>query len=245
MKENIVKKKIKEGNIVLGTYCDPLQFYQIEMMAKAGYDFVVLDTEHGPYFGVEHCVKAVEAAETAGITSFIRVSCNNAVLIRKALEIGAYGVWVPHVDSKEECELAVHASKYPPEGNRGAGEMAASEWKFANEQTMVTVLPLESKKAISNIEETLSVRGLDMISLSVSDITFALGYQGQPMHPEVVKVRDHVLELCKKKGITAYALGDQDLLRYYYKKGVRVFMSSPNIRKVFQDHVNELRMILR
>ena len=244
MKENIVKKKIREGKLVLGSYCDPLQFYQIEMMAKAGYDFVVLEGEHSPYYGVEHCVHAVEVAEATGITPFIRISDNNPVLVNKALEIGAYGVMVPHVESKEECELAVRAAKYPPEGTRGSWGPQALEWKFANEQTMVNVLPLESRKAIANIEEILSVKGLDMISLSTGDITFALGYPNQPMHPEVVKVRDHVLELCKKKGIVAYAVGDQDLLKYYYKKGVRVFVSSVNIMKAFQDHVNELHRVL-
>lgn len=244
MKENSVKKKIREGVVVLGSYCIPSRPYLIEMMAEAGYDFVVLDTEHGPYYGVEHCVEGVKAAEAAGITPFIRVSHNNPILIQKALEIGAYGVWVPHVDSEEECRRAVEAAKYPPEGTRGAGGTAAKDWKFANEQTMVTVLPLESKRAIENIEGTLSVKGLDMVSLSTGDITFALGHPGQPMHPEVVEIRDRVWELCKKKGVTAYAVGSLDLLQYYYKKGVRVFMSETNIRRAFQDHVDELRRVL-
>ena len=244
MKENIVKKKIKEGRLVLGSYCNPLRTYQIELMAQAGYDFVVLETEHGPYYGVAHCVKGVRAAEVAGIIPFIRVSHNNPVLIRKALEIGAYGVWVPHIDSEEECRQAVQASKYPPEGTRSGGGVGPREWEFANEQIMVTVLPLESRKGIDSIEEIISVRGLDMVSLSVSDLSFALGYPGQPMHPEVVNVRDQVWELCKRKGIVAYALGSQDLIQYYYHKGIRVFMSRVNLRKAFQDHVNELRRIL-
>jgi 2-keto-3-deoxy-L-rhamnonate aldolase RhmA len=118
------------------------------------------------------------------------------------------------------------------------------EWEFVNDQIMVTVIPLESKKGIDSIEEIISVRGLDMVSLSVSDLSFALGYPGQPMHAEVVNVRDKVWELCKRKGIVAYALGSQDLIQYYYRKGVRVFMSRVNLRKAFQDHVNELRRIL-
>jgi 4-hydroxy-2-oxoheptanedioate aldolase len=245
LKENQVKKKIKEGKLVLGSYCDPLRLEQIELMAKVGYDFVVLETEHGPYYGVEVCVNGVKTAESVGITPFIRVSHNNPVLIRKALEIGAHGVFVPHVDSKEECLLAVQAAKYPPDGTRGAGGSGTEEWKNANEQTMVTVLPLESKKGIDNIKEIISVKGLDMVSLSVGDITFALGYPNQPMHPEVMKVRDRICDLCLKEGMTMYSLGSLELMQYYYKKGVRVFMSGVNLQKAYQNHIDESRKVLK
>jgi 2-keto-3-deoxy-L-rhamnonate aldolase RhmA len=244
LKENVVKQKIRDGKVVLGTYCDPLNTALIELYGEVGYDFVVLDTEHGPYYGVAHCVHGVKTAEVAGVIPFIRVSHNHPILIQKALEIGAYGVWVPHVETEAECQRAVQAAKYPPVGVRGAGGKAAKQWKFVNDNTMVTVLPLESKKAIENIDRTLSVEGLDMISLSVGDITFALGYPGQPMHPEVVKVRDQVWELCQEQGVAAYVLGSFELLDYYYRKGVRVFMSSVNMRRALQEHMKKLRRLL-
>ncbi len=238
--ENQVKKKIQEGELVLGSYCSPDRLHIIEVMAEVGYDFVVLDTEHGPYFGVEHCLDGVKTALAAKITPFIRVSHNNPVLIGKALDLGACGVWVPHVDSAEESRQAVRAAKFPPLGDRRGG-VAPNDWDYANEQTIVAVLPLESRKAIDNIEDTLSVPGVDLVSLSTGDITYALGYPGQPMHPEVVNVRDRVLQLCQKKGLVAYAVGSLELLQYYSQKGVRVFISDPNLRKAFQDHVRELR----
>lgn len=244
VKENVVKRKIRDGELVLGTYCDPLNTTLIELYGEVGYDFIVLDTEHGPYYGVAHCAHGVTAAEVAGLVPFIRVSHNHPILIQKALEIGAYGVWVPHVESEAECQRAVRAAKYPPVGVRGAGGKAAAEWEFANDNTMVTVLPLESKTAIENIDRTLSVEGVDMISLSVGDITFALGYPGQPMHPEVVKVRDRVWELCQARGVAAYVLGSFELLDYYYRKGVRVFMSSVNLRRALQAHMKKLRGLL-
>jgi 2-keto-3-deoxy-L-rhamnonate aldolase RhmA len=244
VKENVVKQKIQGGELVLGAYCDPLNTSLVELYGEVGYDFVVLDTEHGPYYGVAHCVHGVKTAELAGLVPFIRVSHNHPILIQKALEIGAYGVWVPHVETEAECRRAVRAAKYPPVGVRGAGGKAATQWKFANDNTMVTVLPLESKTAIENIDRTLSVEGLDMISLSVGDITFALGYPGQPMHPEVVKVRDQVWTLCQENGVAAYVLGSFELLDYYYRKGVRVFMSSVNMRRALQTHVKQLRELL-
>jgi len=244
LKENPVKRKIKEGNLVLGSYCNPQRTYLIELMAEAGYDFVVLDTEHGPFFGVEHCIEGVRTAHASNITPFIRVSHNNPVLIEKALETGACGVWVPHVESREECQQAVEAARFPPKGNRRGVGVAPKDWEYANEQTLVAVLPLETKRAIQNIEDTLSVQGIDLVSLSTGDITVALGYPGQPMHPEVVKVRDRVLDLCKNRGLVAYAVGSTELLQYYYRRGVRVFMSETNLRRAFQDHVKELRRIL-
>ena len=243
LRENPVKKKIKEGKLTLVSYCNPQRPFLIELMAEAGYDFVVLDTEHGPYFGVEQCVDGVKTALAMNITPFIRVSHNNPILIEKALGTGACGVFVPHVDSGEEARQAVEAAKFPPLGERRGG-VAPKDWEYVNEQTIVAVLPLESKKAIDDIEDTLSVPGVDLVSLSTGDITYALGHPGQPMHPEVVSVRDRVLQLCQKKGLVAYAVGSPELLQYYHQKGVRVFMSEANIRKAFQDHIKEIRRIL-
>jgi 4-hydroxy-2-oxoheptanedioate aldolase len=241
VKENNIKMKIREGEVVIGSYCNPLNLSEVELYGQAGYDFVVLDTEHGPYFGVDHCLQGVKVAMLAGVTPFIRVSHNNPIIIEKALGMGAYGVWVPHVDTKEECKQAVQSSKYLPVGNRNPPN--SSDY-IDNDQIITTVLPLESKKGIDNIEEILSVDGLDMISLSVGDITTALGYPGQPMHPEVVKVRDRVWELCQDMGVKAYSVGSFDIIKYYRDKGVHVFMSGVNVRKAFQDHMTALRKIV-
>jgi 2-keto-3-deoxy-L-rhamnonate aldolase RhmA len=253
----MVKKKIKTGKLVLGISLPYNDFEQIKMAAQLGYDFVRFEGEHDPHYGVEHMVRAIEVADAVGITPFVRVAESNPVLIMKALEIGAYGVTIPHIESKEECELVVSAAKFPPEGIRGCSNdflrrvrppPGVPDWKFANEQTMVIVLALESKKAIDNIEGILSVKGLDMISLSIGDISFALGHPGEPMHPDVVKARDHALELCKKYGVTPYCVDPHDpenrLLKYYYRKGVRVFTSEPSMRKAYQDHIKELHKIL-
>ena len=255
-KENPVKRKIERGELTIGAYArwfvHGLDMNLIYMFAQEGYDFVVIDTEHTPYYGMEACATAVIAAEAAGITPFIRVAHNEPILITKALEIGAYGVWVPHVDSKEECEQAVGAAKYPPAGARGMSRGYPADgygyadwdkfWRFSNKETMVTVLPLESRKGIDNIEEIISVKGLGMISLSVGDIAQCLGHPGQPGHPEVMEVRDRVLALCQEKGMPVYLPGSYPKLwKYYYDKGVRTFLTGPNIRRCIRENLSNLR----
>lgn len=104
-----VKKAIREGQLVFGMYSNTLHTNFIELMAKAGIDFVILDTEHNAY-GIERCTECVRAAEAWGFTPLIRVYENSPGLINKALEIGASGIVVPHVDTPELARQAVASS---------------------------------------------------------------------------------------------------------------------------------------
>lgn len=245
MKPNPIKEKLKNGELTLFNeqrwfvHDNDMNF--IGYLSQAGFDFVVVDTEHTPWFGLEGCATAVIAAEAHGIVPFIRVSTpTDTILISKALDMGAYGVCVPHIETADQARAAVAAAKFNAPGwefgERGFSkdmrydgygrtcELVDREefQKFCNEQTMVVLLPMESMEGINNLEEIISVPGVDMISLSAGDISQCLGYPGQPMHPEVVKVRDKALELCQKKGMPVYMVAyEPEVYKYYLNKGVR------------------------
>lgn len=276
MKPNPVLSKIKNGELTIGAeqrwFIHGIDMNFIGYLAQAGYDFVVIDTEHTPWYGLEACATAVIAAEAAGIVPFIRVSDPNPGLITKALDMGAYGVWIPHVDTKDDAREAVAAAKYNLPGWEFGARGQSSDFradgygayntpdlalpyqdlekwqKFSNEETMVTALPLESKQGIDNIEQIISVKGLSMVSLSVGDITQCLGHPGQPDHPEVMQVRDRICDLCMEKRMPVYlpvGPNSPKLVKHYYDKGVRVFYGTPNIRQHFKDTMAKMREICK
>jgi 2-keto-3-deoxy-L-rhamnonate aldolase RhmA len=270
-KENPVKRKIKRGELTLGLEqrwgVHGMEMNYVQFISQAGFDFAVIDTEHTPYYGLESCQGFVTACEAFGIVPFVRISGPfEPILVSKALDMGFYGVWVPHVVTKKDCETVVAAAKFKlpgwEYGKRGVSHGFHADgygtvrdrqaWqRFCNEETMVTILPLEELEAIKNIEEIISVPGLDMISLSAGDLPQCLGYPDQPAHPEVMKVRDRVADLCLKKGIHAYCIGRPELyFKHYWDKGVRCFYAADalfaaDLFGVYKNFVEKVQQICK
>lgn len=237
--ENRFKRAVRAGELQVGVYCDTLHPTLVEALATAGVDYVVLDTEHNGY-DLHQCTESVRAAELFGITALIRVWDNNPRLINKALETGAAGVVVPHVDTPELARQAVEATKYPPAGVRGVhpGTRAAGfggnwgeTWQRANDESMVVLQPLESLEGIANLDAILQVPGIDLISLGTGDISQVLGAPGRPDDPRVREAREQAFALCQKHGVPAYALtgARPEETKAWYDRGVRTFLCGSDV----------------
>ena len=180
--------------------CDPAM---IEAMGHAGFDFVILDMEHGPN-GLETLQHLVRAAELSGLLPIVRTRPGNTELIGMALDIGAAGVQAPQVATPEEAAAAVAAAKFSPRGERGvcryvraAGYSsipAADYFPLANEALMI--VQLEGKKALDNLESILAVPGLDVVFVGPYDLSQSLGVPGQVDHPRVVACVQRIVEAC-------------------------------------------------
>jgi 4-hydroxy-2-oxoheptanedioate aldolase len=234
--KNPVKKAIREDRPVFGMYSDTLHPNLVELMAKAGVDFVILDTEHNAY-GLQRCTECVRAADAAGITPLIRVYDNNPGLINKALEIGAKGIVVPHVDTPELAGQAVASAKYPPDGIRGVNPFTRASgyvsksgdweavWRSANEEVLVVLQPLESEKGLANLPDIAGIPGVDLISLGLGDLSQALGAPLRADAPRVREAHERALRVCREKGVATYALVyDAAGLKKWMDRGVRVFV---------------------
>jgi len=234
--KNLIKKAIREGRPVFGMYSDTLHPNLVELMAKAGVDFVILDTEHNAY-GLQGCTECVRAADAAGITPVIRVYDNNPGLINKALEIGAKGIVVPHVDTPELARQAVASAKYPPAGIRGVNPFTRASgyvskpgdwdavWRSANEEILVVLQPLESEKGLANLADIAGIPGVDLISLGLGDLSQAVGAPLQADAPRVREAHERALRICREKGVATYALvHDAAGLKKWVHRGVRVFV---------------------
>jgi 4-hydroxy-2-oxoheptanedioate aldolase len=168
----------------------------VEMCGHAGFDFVIIDNEHGPA-GIESTENMLRAARGAGIIPVVRTL--EADILR-ILDIGASAIQVPQVNTAEQARRIVAAAKYPPVGNRGAAfSTRAAGYGFfggdqhikaSNEGTSVIIMA-ETRAAIENIDEIVAVPGVDAVFFGPNDLSFSLGYPGQMQHPEVVGAIEH------------------------------------------------------
>jgi len=209
MKKNRVKEIIKKGKVALGPFMKFTDPASVEIAGKAGFDFVIIDMEHGPV-SVETAQNLIRAAELVNITPIIRVTENEPGLILRALDIGAGGVEVPQIGNKDDALRLVQSSKFAPQGSRGvcrfvrAADYSASDryryFEDANRETII-IPHIEGTKGISNLEEILSVKGLDIIFVGPYDLSQSLNIPGQVEDPKVVEKMREVVSISQKAGL--------------------------------------------
>tara|TARA_B110001454_G_scaffold218389_1_gene246207 strand:+ start:1335 stop:2138 length:804 start_codon:yes stop_codon:yes gene_type:complete len=174
---------MERGDVPLGIFISSLDPSVTDIMAAERFDYVVLDGEHGRFSRVE-IENHVRAAKAGGTLPFVRILENSPALIQSTLDVGAQGLFVPHIDTAEQASSAVAAARYAPSGQRGmcpacmAGGYTLDGWidhvHASNENVMVIPI-LESRAAIDNIEEILAVDGIDVVHFGPGDLSADLG----------------------------------------------------------------------
>ncbi len=199
---------IKNGGTVIGPFSKTSDPGMIEAMGYAGFDFIIIDLEHGPN-SILNAQNLIRAAEVSNTFPIIRVAQNDPVDIGKALDVGAKGVQVPQITNAQEAREAVQYAKFQPMGMRGVCRFVrAAEYSnkdrfiyFEEANTHYLILQLEGKEAIDNIEEILQVEGVDLIFLGPYDLSQSMGMSGQINHPLVIGKMKEIITKCKEKGI--------------------------------------------
>lgn len=181
---------------------------QVEAAGEAGFDYVVLDCEHGPVDGLE-LEHHLRAAAAAGVGTLVRVPGHDSPWIAAVLDSGAAGVIVPRVFEVASARAAVSAAHYPPHGRRGlslstrAGRHGASDLADhlarAAEQTAV-VIQIEDAEALPRLDELLSVEGVDGVLIGANDLSMSLGHPGAAGHPEVAAAIESILQAAARHG---------------------------------------------
>jgi 2-dehydro-3-deoxyglucarate aldolase len=206
---NNLREALKQGRPVLGTWLNSGSPIIAEILAQCGFDFVCVDAEHS----------AVDLPETQRLFQAIRSGspeCAAVVrlhgvdysFVKRYLDAGARGVICPLINTKRDAELFVSAVKYPPTGNRGVGFCRANayglrlddEFQRANEEIMAAV-QIEHVTGASNIEEIVSVPGVDAVFIGPYDLSASMGVTGQFQNPEYVKTRDQILSVCRERKV--------------------------------------------
>lgn len=208
-------KLMKKSNITLGTFFQLGGRGVIECLARGGLDYVVIDTEHG-YFSEESTEDYIIAAENLGLLPFVRIGDLRRPYILRMLDIGARGLIIPQIHNAEEVRGIVSYAKFPPVGKRGfcptrTSGWGADEWAHDLEEYMricndrVKVLPqCETKEALENIDEIMSVPGVDGIFIGPYDLSIDLGVPGKMDSPVLSDAIARILQACEKYGKASY-----------------------------------------
>jgi 4-hydroxy-2-oxoheptanedioate aldolase len=193
-----LKEKLRNGGVAYGIWMELRDPDIVEMAGHLGFEYVVIEAEHSP-LDRSTATELVRAADLAGLVPIIRVPANDPAIILGYLEIGIKGIYVPHVNTREEAERIVSAVKFPPEGHRGAGAWRAVQYGLldtskefiprANEETLAIAL-VEEARGIANLDDILDVDGIDAISIGDGDLSLTMDHIGDRGHPEVRKVVD-------------------------------------------------------
>jgi len=204
---NILKEKLRKQKITIGSWITLGHTSIAEIMAKAGFEWLVVDMEHS-VITLDTAQQLIQVIEGCGVIPLVRVGENNPNIIKRVMDAGAYGVIVPMVNSKEQAEAAVKAVKYPPLGTRGIGLARAQGYgdKFdeytgiINEESVV-IAQIEHIDAVDNLESILSTSGIDGYIIGPYDLSGSLGIPGNFEHPDVLAALRKVEQACQRKGI--------------------------------------------
>jgi 4-hydroxy-2-oxoheptanedioate aldolase len=194
--KNSVKEKLKRGEQILGAFLGIYSPPLVEMLGYAGFDYVVIDDEHGAFSSSE-LENMIRTADSVGLTPIVRVSYDPSS-IQKALDRGAKGVQVPMVNTKEDALEVIRRAKFPPYGDRGVSysirparygkDNGKSYLDECNENIMI-IVHIETLEAANNFEDIVSVDGIDLAFIGSTDLSVNMGYQLEgASHPEVQKV---------------------------------------------------------
>lgn len=202
--KNIAKEKLLQGQVTLGIFVNIPSPEVSKIVSKSGMDFVVIDYEHGG-MNIETLGRQIDCMDARYCTPLARVPELNEGEVKKVLDAGAFGIMFPKIDSKADAEKAVSMMHYPPRGTRGFGAGRASLYamemvKYLEfvEEGMLTILQIESKAGVDNIEEIFSVDGFEAAFLGPYDLSFSYGTGGDPQSSEVLDAIDIFLDACQR-----------------------------------------------
>jgi 4-hydroxy-2-oxoheptanedioate aldolase len=230
MESNRLKAKLFAGEPVFGVSIMFPSPQIIEIVGRLGFDWVLIDCEHGA-ISVESVELMALAAERVGITAIARPLSNNKQTIMQLMDRGISGVQIPHVNTVDDALRAVEAVKFYPDGDRGlaAGTRAANygigvsqdeHTERANRETLVCV-QIEEQLALDNLDEILQVEGVDVFFVGPSDLSQSLGYPGQKSAPPVKKAIETALRKIAGAGKISGSAGDTDAIRGYLDQSVK------------------------
>jgi 4-hydroxy-2-oxoheptanedioate aldolase len=220
---NRLKELLASGKTAIGTMVQLPSAPVVEVLAQAGFDWLVIDTEHGP-IDAEKLHAMVRATRGTSVTPAVRVASNLDWLVKRALDVGALGVMLPGVNSADDARAAVRAVRYPPEGNRGFGPtfaglrwgLSGSDYARQANDIVMAIVQIEHIDAVARIDEILAVPGIDVALIGPYDLSGSMGLLGQVMHPEVQAAIERVLKAAQKAKVPAgiFGVAAEDINRY-------------------------------
>jgi len=253
MRDNKVKQLLLEGKAVVGSAISLPDPFVAEVIGKVGFDFLIIDTEHCPITISELQTVLIGLQPTESVI-IVRSAWNDVVRIKQILDVGAEGIVVPWVNSAVEAQQAVAAAKYPPQGIRGCGPRRASRlssssdeyFRKANDNILV-LGQIETVQAVENLDEILTVEGLDGIMVGPADLACSMGYIHDMQNPAVDEMIDKILAKCKEHEVPfGMFTGTMEKARKWISRGGQIATAGSDVGFIAEgaaatlEEINEL-----
>ena len=226
MQRNAFKHDLAAGKLQIGLWSSLCSNIAAEIISDSGFDWILLDTAHSPN-EIPDLVGQLQAMQASKTTPIIRPAWNDAVLAKRALDIGAQTLLFPYVQNAEEASAAVASTRYPPHGIRGVSVAArASRYgrtpgylSKANDEICVLV-QVETGSALSELEAIAEIDGVDGVFIGPSDLAASLGHVGNPQHPDAqAAIKDAVTRLTAVGKPAGILTGNEEEARRYIDWG--------------------------
>jgi len=239
MRENRVRQALQQGRVTYGIMIQEMRSSAIaQLMATAGFDFVVFDMEHGSH-NMETVADLIKVARLSDLTPLVRVPDDEYHLIARVLDAGAQGIMVPRVETRAQVEEIIQCAKFPPEGRRGCSvlkghsdyhpEPVLDFCRQANSDNLV-ILQIERKRAIEDIESILSVKGVDGAIMGPTDLALSYGLPPDMSNPVIAGSIQKVVDTCRHLGIASgMHTGNLDVLKEWMAKGMQIIVYSTDL----------------
>jgi 4-hydroxy-2-oxoheptanedioate aldolase len=204
------RSRVLAGEWLCGSFINLGSALTAEIAARAGFDWLMLDYEHGPG-SEETLLKQLQAVAAYDSATIVRIADNEAPRFKRALDLGAGGVMVPYVNNAEEAHDAVSSVRYPPHGKRGVSKfnraagfgLGFEEYYKHSHERLVTMAQIETPESLGQLDAIASVDGVDVLFIGPLDLTTNLGIQGEFEHPLFVDARLKVAQAAKRAGKAA------------------------------------------
>ena len=210
MRRNTIKQRLENGDTIIGTMVQEVWTPAIgQILKEVGFDFFMLDMEHGPY-DLASAAQILRVGRILDMCPLVRVRSADYQLIAAPLDHGAMGIMLPRVEKTEQLETLVEAMKYPPVGKRGFSSDAPHkeyrsepppEFIEANNENTLVIAQIERREAVENIDDLLSVAGVDVALIGSEDLSVSLGLPGETRHQSVVDAIEKVIDSAERHGV--------------------------------------------
>jgi 2-keto-3-deoxy-L-rhamnonate aldolase RhmA len=251
--QNPLKRALGEGKSLVGTMLVEVhQASVMQMFANAGFDFVLIDNEHGG-FNIETISDLSRFARKVGVTPIVRVPEWSYAHITQPLDQGAQGLMVPRITEAGQVREILQTMKYPPLGRRGSvvarghtdlkSGPVSEAMKAANEESFL-IVQIETKQALENLDDILSVPGVDAALIGPTDLSVSLGVAGKMTDPSLVAAIESTIEACRHhKVYPAIHMNDLELAAQWGKRGMRLVSFNSEVGLLAQAACQAVGMI--
>lgn len=252
-----LKERIRSGRATIGSWITLGHVGIAEIMANAGFDWLVVDLEHS-VIAIDTAGDLIRVIDLCGVAPLVRLTSNHPDLIKRVMDAGAHGVVVPMVNCADDAARAIAAVHYAPEGVRGVGLARAQgygvrfkEYFAWQKENAVVIVQIEHKDALDHLEEILTVPGVDGFIIGPYDLSCSMGIPGEFDHPDFIAAMERIRATGERLGVAAglhIVEPDHDRLAQSLREGYRFIAYSVDIRLLdvgVRQGLQQFREIIR